>query len=70
MFLNFEYGGWSPNRIYAGWDRPAQSLLELIRQEGIARIGTMIRMVNRTVDRSKIWFDLYTRRFMHSFSPQ
>ncbi len=44
LFLNFEYGGWSPNRIYAGWDRPAQSLLELIRQEGIGRIVTMIRM--------------------------
>jgi hypothetical protein len=45
VFLNFEYGGWSPNRIYAGWDRPAQNLLDLIRQQGIARIGTMIRMV-------------------------
>jgi hypothetical protein len=44
LFLNYEYGGWSPNRIYAGWDRPAQSLLELIRQEGIGRVGTMIRM--------------------------
>jgi hypothetical protein len=44
LFLKYEYGGWSPNRIYAGWDRAPQSLLELIRQEGFARIGTMIRM--------------------------
>lgn len=44
LFLNFEYSGWSPNRIYAGWDRPAQSLFELILQHGIDRIGTMIRM--------------------------
>lgn len=45
LFLNSEYGGWSPNRIYAGWDRAPQSLLELIRQEGFARIGTMTRML-------------------------
>jgi hypothetical protein len=44
LFLNYEYGGWSPNRIYAGWDRPAQSLIDLIRQEGIGRVVTMIRM--------------------------
>jgi hypothetical protein len=44
LFLNHEYGGWSPNRIYAGWDKPAQSLLDLIRQEGIGRIRTMIKM--------------------------
>ncbi len=51
VFLNFEYGGWSPNRIYTGWDRPAQSLLELIRQEGIGRVGTMIRMA------TGLWID-------------
>jgi hypothetical protein len=45
LFLHSEYGGWSPNRIYAGWEKAPQSLFDLIRQEGIARIGTMLRMI-------------------------
>jgi hypothetical protein len=44
LFLHDQYGGWSPNRIYAGWDKAPQSLMDLIRQEGIGRIGTMFRM--------------------------
>ncbi len=44
LFLHDQYGGWSPNRIYAGWDKAPQSLMDLIRQEGIGRIGTMLRM--------------------------
>lgn len=46
LFLRQEYGGWSPNRIYAGWEPQQQkTLIELVQQEGFARIGTMLRML-------------------------
>lgn len=45
VFLHSKYGGWSPNRIYAGWEPEQQkTLLELLQQEGIGRITVMFRM--------------------------
>ena len=52
IFLRAEYGGWSPNRIYAGWEPQQQkTLVELIVQEGFGRIRTMVRML------FGFWFD-------------
>jgi hypothetical protein len=44
LFLHAQYGGWSPNRIYAGWDQEPLSLVELIRREGFQRVVIMLRM--------------------------
>lgn len=45
FFLHREYGGWSPNRIYAGWEPQQQkTLIELVQQEGFSRITVMARM--------------------------
>lgn len=45
LFLHSEYGGWSPNRIYAGWEPQQQkTLLDLVLQEGFGRITVMFRM--------------------------
>lgn len=44
LFLHDQYGSWSPNRIYAGWEKAPQTLVELVRQEGFGRVGTMLRM--------------------------
>lgn len=43
-FLRIEYGGYSPNLMYAGWDRQL-SFFELVRQEGFGRILVMFRML-------------------------
>jgi hypothetical protein len=43
VFLLREYGSWSPNRIYGGWQKQT-TLLELIREEGWKRLRVMIRM--------------------------
>lgn len=50
LFLYVEYGSWSPNRIYGGWQKQT-SLLELLRQEGFKRIWVMVRMF------FGFWFD-------------
>lgn len=50
VFLNLEYGSWSPNRIYGGWQKQT-SLLELLREEGFNRIWVMVRMF------FGFWFD-------------
>ena len=45
VFLHQQYGGWSPNRIYAGWEPEQQkTLAELIVQEGFSRVTVMGRM--------------------------
>src|SRR5262249_6506921 len=43
FFLHSEYGSWSPNRIYWGWENQ-RTLLDLIREEGFQRVWIMIRM--------------------------
>lgn len=46
FFLHNEYGGWSPNRIYAGWEpQQQQTLFELLQQEGWGRSAIMLRML-------------------------
>jgi len=50
VFLQTQYGSWSPNRIYGGWQKQA-SLLELLQQEGIERISVMVKMF------LGFWFD-------------
>lgn len=60
VFLQTQYGSWSPNRIYGGWQKQA-SLLELLQQEGIERAGVMVKML------FGFWFD---ERFgLLPFSP-
>ena len=60
VFLQTQYGSWSPNRIYGGWQKQA-SLLELLQQEGIERAGVMVKMF------FGFWFD---KRFgLLPFSP-
>lgn len=44
LFLHAEYGSWSPNRIYGGWQKQT-SLFELIGQLGLERIWVMLRML-------------------------
>lgn len=44
LFLHSEYGSWSPNRIYGGWQKQT-SLFELIGQLGLERIWVMLRML-------------------------
>jgi len=43
LFLHDKYGSWSPNRIYGGWQKQA-SLVDLLQQEGIQRLGVMTKM--------------------------
>ncbi|MCI0416592.1 hypothetical protein L0222_27805 [bacterium] len=50
VFLKTQYGSWSPNRIYGGWQKQA-SLLELLQQEGTERLGVMVKML------FGFWFD-------------
>ena len=60
VFLQSAYGSWSPNRIYGGWQKQ-NSLLELLQQEGLERVGIMIKMF------FGFWFD---ERFgLLPFSP-
>ena len=44
MFLNSEYGSWSPNRIYGGAQKET-SLFELLTKEGFDRVLVMLRMI-------------------------
>lgn len=44
VFLHAEYGSWSPNRIYGGWQKQT-TLIELIGQLGFERIWVMFRML-------------------------
>jgi hypothetical protein len=44
VFLHAEYGSWSPNRIYGGWQKQT-TLIELIGQLGFERIWVMLRML-------------------------
>jgi hypothetical protein len=43
VFLHSEYGSWSPNRIYGGWQKQT-SLIELVQQMGFERVMVMMRM--------------------------
>jgi hypothetical protein len=49
-FLHAQYGSWSPNRIYGGWQKES-SLFELLQQEGFQRVVVMIKMF------FGFWFD-------------
>ncbi len=44
VFLHSEYGSWSPNRIYGGWQKQT-SFVQLIQEEGLERFWIMIRMM-------------------------
>jgi hypothetical protein len=44
LFLNAEYGSWSPNRIYGGAQKET-SLIELLTKEGVERLLVMVRMI-------------------------
>ncbi|HET6266737.1 MAG TPA: hypothetical protein VFG11_03395, partial [Acidobacteriota bacterium] len=44
VFLHSEYGSWSPNRIYGGWQKQT-SLIELVQQMGFERVVVMMRMI-------------------------
>ncbi|PWT94064.1 MAG: hypothetical protein C5B54_00615 [Acidobacteria bacterium] len=44
VFLHSEYGSWSPNRIYGGWQKQT-SFIELIQEEGFERVWIMLRMM-------------------------
>lgn len=60
VFLQTQYGSWSPNRIYGGWQKQS-SLFELLTQEGFERIAVMGKMF------FGFWFD---ERFgLLPFSP-